>query len=954
VPKTDAPTEIELLQARLAETEARLAEAQELINAIHSGDVDAVVVSGPQGEQVFTLKGAEYAYRALVEAMHEGAATLNADGTVLYCNQHLATLIGLPSEQIIGHQAAPLFGPDADNFYKLFVNALCGDTAKAAIDLHTAFGTERPVQISLNTMKTDDPAAICMVVTDLADIRKSESALRDSQSSFATLANLVPQLVWMCGPDGLNFYFNQRWVEYTGLTVEESYGAGWNRPFHPDDKQAAWDAWNHATLTHEQYRVESRLRAADGSYRWFLMRGEPLEDADGNVIRWFGTCTDIDDMKQAEAELREHRQHLGTLVTERTLQLQVVNSQLKADIAERERAEAALHTSEERYRSLFETLIEGFCVIDVIFDDQDRPVDYRFLEINPAFEAQTGLHNAQGKLMRDLAPDHEPHWFEIYGGVALTGRPIRFVNEARALNRWYEVSAYRVGGPESRQVAILFNDISDNKRAEDALRASEGQFRTLANSIPHLCWMAEAGGSIFWYNERWYQYTGCTPDETEGWGWQSVVDPDVLPQVLERWRNSIATGEPFEMIFPLLGVDGVFHPFLTLVMPVCDSHRKVVRWFGTHTDITTGKQAEDALRASETRFRALFENSLDAVFLTVPDGEVLAANPAACKMFGMSEAELCRAGREGITDPDDSRQFAAILERQQTGHVSKAEMSYVRANGEKFPCETDSVILQGDPPRSFVILRDISERQRVTQALIESEKLASVGRLASTIAHEINNPLEAVGNALYLAIICPETPPLVKSYLDMASEELERVTHVTRQTLEFHRNNNTPMHIDLCECLEGVLNLYKGKIKTRDITVERRYTMNQPIHGVSSEIRQIITNLLSNSLDALQNGGRLVCSITRSVGRGGSPAVRLTIADNGAGIAPENRQKIFEPFFTTKEFVGTGLGLWIIKQIAEKHGATIRVRSKLQKGTTFSIAFPIPDSNEESTSGSST
>jgi signal transduction histidine kinase len=130
--------------------------------------------------------------------------------------------------------------------------------------------------------------------------------------------------------------------------------------------------------------------------------------------------------------------------------------------------------------------------------------------------------------------------------------------------------------------------------------------------------------------------------------------------------------------------------------------------------------------------------------------------------------------------------------------------------------------------------------------------------------------------------------------------------------------------------------------------------MNQPIHGVSSEIRQIITNLLSNSLDALQNGGRLVCSITRSVGRGGSPAVRLTIADNGAGIAPENRQKIFEPFFTTKEFVGTGLGLWIIKQIAEKHGATIRVRSKLQKGTTFSIAFPIPDSNEESTSGSST
>src|ERR1035438_7067154 len=184
ISKPDAPTEIEDLQARLAEAEARLAEAQELINAIHSGDVDAVVVSGPQGEQVFTLKGAEYAYRALVEAMHEGAATLGADGTILYCNQHLATLLGLPIEQIIGQQAAPLFGDDADNFYKLFVHALCADNAKAAIDLHTAIGIPLPVQISLNTMKTDDPAAICMVVTDLNEVRKSESALRESQVSF--------------------------------------------------------------------------------------------------------------------------------------------------------------------------------------------------------------------------------------------------------------------------------------------------------------------------------------------------------------------------------------------------------------------------------------------------------------------------------------------------------------------------------------------------------------------------------------------------------------------------------------------------------------------------------------------------------------------------------------------------------------------------------------------------
>ncbi len=139
------------------------------------------------------------------------------------------------------------------------------------------------------------------------------------------------------------------------------------------------------------------------------------------------------------------------------------------DITERQRAEEALRQSEERYRTLFNTLIEGFCTIEMVFDADGSPVDYRFLEINPAFEKQTGLHNAAGKLMRDLAPEHEAHWFEIYGKIALTGEPAHFENEAKALGRSYDVYAYRIGGPESRKVAILFNDITERKRAEEKL-----------------------------------------------------------------------------------------------------------------------------------------------------------------------------------------------------------------------------------------------------------------------------------------------------------------------------------------------------------------------------------------------------------------------------------------------------------------------------------------------------
>jgi PAS domain S-box-containing protein len=320
--------------------------------------------------------------------------------------------------------------------------------------------------------------------------------------------------------------------------------------------------------------VEYKIRRKDTSEAWIgSISFSPIRDNEGAII--------------------------GAVITAR-------------DITEAKRAEEALQESEKRYRNLFNSMNEGFCVIEVLFDTDGNAEDYRFLEINDAFEKQTGMHDAVGKRMRDLAPDHEAHWFEIYGRVAMTGEPEHFINEAKALNRWYDVHAYRVGQPEQRRVAIVFNDFSDYKRAEEALRASEEQFRNLANAIPQLCWTANADGWITWYNERWYEYTGTTPEQMEGWGWQSVHDPSALPSVLERWKDSIATGNPFDMVFPLRGADQVFRPFLTRVMPVKDADGKVVRWFGTNTDISERQQAEEQLKKLNRTLKAL-SNSNQAI-----------------------------------------------------------------------------------------------------------------------------------------------------------------------------------------------------------------------------------------------------------------------------------------------------------------------------------------------------
>ena len=198
------------------------------------------------------------------------------------------------------------------------------------------------------------------------------------------------------------------------------------------------------------------------------------------------------------------------------------------------------------------------------------------------------------------------------------------------------------------------------------------------------------------------------------------------------------------------------------------------------------------MRESESRFRLLFENSPIAVLMTIPDGRVLEANPAACAMLGRSEEEICLAGSEGLMDSSDSRYAAAYEERQRTGRVVATELNFVRGNGERFPAEVDSVILPGSPPQSFVMVRDISERKRAEEALLRSEKLASLGRMAAAIAHEINNPLEATMNLVFLASETKELPESTRHLLEMADAELSRVAHITRQSLGFYRESNAP------------------------------------------------------------------------------------------------------------------------------------------------------------------
>jgi len=187
----------------------------------------------------------------------------------------------------------------------------------------------------------------------------------------------------------------------------------------------------------------------------------------------------------------------------------------------------------------------------------------------------------------------------------------------------------------------------------------------------------------------------------------------------------------------------------------------------------------------------------------------------------------------------------------------------------------------------------------------------------------------------------PDTPAKTKSYLNIATQELERVAHITRKTLAFHRENNTSKTVDLRQSIDSALRIFAPRLEWKGIVVEKRYAEVEPIQSFGGEMEQVISNLLTNSLDAIQDGGEIKVRLSRSRNGNGFRTVHLSIADTGSGIPQHQLRNIFEPFYTTKEAVGTGLGLWVSKQIVEKHGATIRVRSKVGVGTVFSIAFPV-------------
>jgi PAS domain S-box-containing protein len=355
-------------------------------------------------------------------------------------------------------------------------------------------------------------------------------------------------------------------------------------------------------------------------------------------------------------------------------------------------------------------------------------------------------------------------------------------------------------------------------------------------------------------------------------------------------------------------------------------------------------RAEGRASEADQRMAAIVRSSRDAILSTTLDGSITSWNPGAEELYGYTSEEAVGHHISFISAPEQRAEITGVLLHVQRGEPVVGERAeHLRKDGSRI-----IVLLSFSPLRGAhgtvtgcsAIIRDITTQTRAEEALRKNEKLAAAGRLAATVAHEINNPLEAITNLLYLA---RQDTGRRDEYLTMAEDEVQRVASIAEQTLGFVRETSS-VDLDVGKLLDQVLKLYSRKLDSKHIHVEKEYQSDVRIRGFAGELRQLFANLVINAVDASAENGRLRLRISHYRNWGNSHGgVRVTIADTGSGIGPGHLRHIFEPFYTTKKDIGTGLGLWLSHGIVQKHGGSIRVRTRSlpgRSGTVFTVFLP--------------
>jgi PAS domain S-box-containing protein len=442
----------------------------------------------------------------------------------------------------------------------------------------------------------------------------AEEALRSSERNLAALVNTIPTAAWTTRPDGYCDFLNQVWLDHAGMTAEQAAGWGWVEAVHPDDRPKLVEVWQSCLVSGIPLDTEARIRRFDGSYRWFLIRGNPLKDERDNILKWYGTCVDIEDRKRGEEALHARELSWRQIVDNIPGLVATMRAMGEIEFLNRQTLEYFGKTGEE---------LKNWALIDAVHpDDLPRVIEARTksIETGQIYEIEHRCRRADGVY----------RWFQV------RGLPAR--NAEGTISAWY----------------LLLTDIDDRKRAEEVLRTRELEVRSFFDNTPGLLARLSPDGIPEIFNPPFLHYLGRTPQEIGQWRMNDIVHPDDLAHTIEVFGNALSTGQPFEFEYRLRRFDGVYRWFQARVVPVRNVEGQILHWNALVTDIDDRKKAEEALQSSERNLSLMINVIPTVIAVLGTDGSMLYANQTALDYTGLTLEDVQKKdSRSRIFHPED-------------------------------------------------------------------------------------------------------------------------------------------------------------------------------------------------------------------------------------------------------------------------------------------------------------
>lgn len=746
----------------------------------------------------------------------------------------------------------------------------------------------------------------------------------------------IPGLGWSAYPDGRMRFVNPAALSFVGVSATEmselaqlDNHSWWSRFVHPDDVDDSIRRWLHSMKTGEPLIDEQRVRRADGTYRWFRDSAIASRDAEGRITGWYGMAVDIDDQRKAEA---------------------------------------ALQASEQQLREMIDT------VPALIWRaNPDGTASY----INKPLMEWTGLRLAdtdgwqENAILKAIHPDDRCSWQRALRHSFETGEPFALRYRQRRADgayRWMDGKAEALRGADGKIIQWygVCLDVTDEVEAMETVRQSERELRLLVDTVPTLIWLITPEGMPYYFNKRFVDWTGARAADLLSYqdeqleAHEDLLHPDEKASVAQAFREALKAGQPLHLKGRLRRKDGEYRWLDSRVEPLRDESGNIIRWYGVSFDIDEEVRAQTALRESQNYLQHLIDTVPVGIVLSNPAGEPVYLNKRLTELAAL-DGPGSITGRLGVhalnelIHPDDREEVHQRLKHcLQTGSSFAMRYRQRRPDGEYRWIEGRSEPFQngnGEIVQWYGVNLDVDDEVRAQEGLrLADERLsrasqaASLAELSISIAHQLNQPLQAVvSNASALQRWLAAKPPALdrvgRTAASIMRDAAAAAEVVTRIRALFSNNVNQRRLVNINEIIREACDLITDRTHIGTLRIEFDLDTTLPATLVDRvQIEQVIINLLRNAIEAMKDVEPRFRYLRMSSRVTPNEMVEVAVRDFGSGLSEPER--IFEPFYTTKPD-GMGMGLAICRTIIEAHGGHLRGENGSAGGASVSFAIPI-------------